>query len=376
VFFTTLEPLVDEDTDSATDVYERAAGSTTLVSDRVQSGSDAGTNGFFAGASADGSRVFFTTNEQVVTDDGDSATDIYERAAGATTLLSDRVQAGPDGADSALFDGASADGSRVFFSTNEPLVESDGEASSDVYERAAGATTLLSDRVQPGADEAKSATFNGASADGTRVFFSTTEALLATDGDGARDVYVARFVPPPDGDGDGVPDSSDGCPAVAASTADGCPAPAGPTGPTGPTGPSEPTGPTGPSQPTGPTGPAGPAGPAGPLRAKPAIAFSAKPARDRRKPFRYVLKGRLKLPAGTARSACKPDARVTLRVTRQPKSKLVATKRTVLSNTCSFRFRLSFAKRPGNGRMKATVAYAGNDLLTAVKSKARTLRAG
>jgi Ca2+-binding RTX toxin-like protein len=93
-------------------------------------------------------------------------------------------------------------------------------------------TTLVSDRVQAGADEQTPVTAVGVSADGSRVFFSTAEALLSEDGDATSDTYASRLLPPPDADGDGVPDSADACPAVAASTPDGCPVQTVPPPPT------------------------------------------------------------------------------------------------------------------------------------------------
>ena len=63
-------------------------------------------------------------------------------------------------------------------------------------------------------------------------------------------IYTCAPPAPPDADGDGVPDASDACPSVAASTPNGCPDAPGPTGPTGPTGPGGPA-------PTNPTGPGG-----------------------------------------------------------------------------------------------------------------------
>ena len=74
------------DTDTFADVYERSGGQTTLVST-----GPAGGNGifpaFFVGASVDG-RVFFVTMETLVSDDADTATDVYERSGGQTTLVS------------------------------------------------------------------------------------------------------------------------------------------------------------------------------------------------------------------------------------------------------------------------------------------------
>src|SRR5215212_4426503 len=92
----------------------------------------------FVGASADGSRAFFFTAEALVAGDGDSSIDLYERSGGATTLLWDRVQAGADEAKVPSFEGSSADGSRVFFKTPERLVSEDDDDSSDVYERSGG----------------------------------------------------------------------------------------------------------------------------------------------------------------------------------------------------------------------------------------------
>jgi hypothetical protein len=205
IFFGTVEQITEDDGDNAKDVYERSGGATTLVSDSpFEEGKDAQ----LQRASPDGSHVFWTTDEAVVPDDGDSSFDVYQRSAGATTLVSDRVQPGTDGAHPAAFRGTSTDGSRVFFTTKEPVTASDGDtASTDVYERAGGVTTLLSDRQKAGADEAVDAAFNAATPDGAHVFFATPEQLLAADGDASRDVYGARIVagPPPGGGGNPPP---------------------------------------------------------------------------------------------------------------------------------------------------------------------------
>src|SRR4051794_23985182 len=82
---------------------------------------------FFRAASTDGSHVFVETASALVPEDGDSSTDIYDFGGGSPVLLSDRIQPGVDGALDVGFGGASADGSRVFFSTREPLVEQDDD---------------------------------------------------------------------------------------------------------------------------------------------------------------------------------------------------------------------------------------------------------
>src|SRR5687767_5600456 len=160
-----------------------------IVSDRGQPGPDASVAPAFGGNSANGSRVFFTTGEPLVAADGDSESDVYERAGGVVTLRSDRVQAGADGAQPATFRGASSDGTRIFVETAEPLVAADGDAVQDVYERSGGTTKLVSDRVRAGADSGDSASYAGASADGARVFFRTFEPLVTQDGDAAQDIY-------------------------------------------------------------------------------------------------------------------------------------------------------------------------------------------
>src|SRR3954452_19488541 len=63
----------------------------------------------FAGASADGSRVFIATSESLSIEDTDSVQDLYEFAGATVTLLSDRVQAGADEAKDVSFEHASAD---------------------------------------------------------------------------------------------------------------------------------------------------------------------------------------------------------------------------------------------------------------------------
>ena len=95
-----------------------------------------GGNGDFgaslAGTSLDGTRVFLNTFEHLVAGDTDMSQDIYERAGGRTTLLS-TGPAGGNGAFDAFFEGASADGAKVFLNTAEPLVSGDLDMSNDVY---------------------------------------------------------------------------------------------------------------------------------------------------------------------------------------------------------------------------------------------------
>ena len=188
VFFITRGSLVAGDTDNALDVYERSGGNTTLVS-TGPAGGNGPSGADLTGISDDGTKVFFHTAEPLVATDTDSVQDVYQRAAGVTTLLS----VGPNGGNgphAATYDGSSADGSKVFFHTNESLLASDTDPGVDVYERSGGTTTIHS--VGPsGGNNGQEALFAGSSEDGSQVYIETSEKLIASpvDRDTVRDVY-------------------------------------------------------------------------------------------------------------------------------------------------------------------------------------------
>ncbi|HET7591159.1 MAG TPA: hypothetical protein VFK14_13375 [Solirubrobacterales bacterium] len=203
VFFETKEQLAPEDTDNSTDLYMRnlAGGETVLVSAGESSCSPGCGNGEFdvsrRGISGDGRYAYFTTEEPLSNADTDSARDVYARdlQEGKTYLVS-RGQCsgcGNSGAEP-IFDGSSADGSRVFFSTAEKLVEGDDDEATDVYARdlPAGPTTLIS-----GGSKKTTASYAAASADGKHVFFTSAEGLLGADEDNANDVYEWSEGAPP-----------------------------------------------------------------------------------------------------------------------------------------------------------------------------------
>ena len=127
---------------ATSDIYERSGGTTTLVSQGQINGNGAFGAGF-TGASSDGSRSSSTTDEQLVSGDTDSTCDLYERSGGTTTRVSEG-QINGNGAFRRLLHGASSDGSKVFFSTNEQLVSGDTDSSNDIYERSGGTTTQVS----------------------------------------------------------------------------------------------------------------------------------------------------------------------------------------------------------------------------------------
>jgi hypothetical protein len=187
VYFATQEPLVATDTDESSDVYERSAGTTTLVS-RGEVNGNGEVPVEFRTASADGTRVFFDTEEALASDDTDTSLDIYERSGGTTKRVS-KGQVNGNGAFKATFRGISADGAHVFFETLEALGSNDLDAVNDVYDRSAGQTTRISKGAVNG-NGASPAQFARASADGTRVFFLTSEQLTGDDTDVSTDVYA------------------------------------------------------------------------------------------------------------------------------------------------------------------------------------------
>ena len=97
----------------------------------------------YDGISQDGSRVFFHTPESLVAGDTDNGIDVYERAGGTTTILSIGSAGGNNGS-AAQFAGASQDGTSVFLETAEKLVAADNDTANDVYRSAGGTVTLLS----------------------------------------------------------------------------------------------------------------------------------------------------------------------------------------------------------------------------------------
>jgi hypothetical protein len=189
VFFHTAEPLVGGDADTKRDVFDRTGGSTVRVS-TGPSGGNGAFDAFFTGASIDGLHVFLETAEPLVAADTDTRQDVYDRVGAATTNIVSTGGTGGNGAFDAFFDGASLDGTRVFFDTSEALEATDSDASSDVYERWNGATTHITFGPS-GGNAALGAFFDATSADGTRMFFNTRESLVTTDTDTTRDVYVA-----------------------------------------------------------------------------------------------------------------------------------------------------------------------------------------
>jgi hypothetical protein len=202
VWFMTREAMVSGDTDGGCedslghptapciDVYERSGGNTTWVS----TGGNGAFEASFAAASQDGSKVFIQTAESLTADDADGGSrDVFERSGGTTTLISTGPSGGT-GPYSSDLEAISNDGTRVFFQTYESLVSADNDGNwQDVYERYGGETTMIS-TGPASTNQAAIAFFDGATADGTKVFFHTDEKLVAGDTDASEDVYSSSPV--------------------------------------------------------------------------------------------------------------------------------------------------------------------------------------
>jgi Tol biopolymer transport system component len=187
VFWTTGEKLVPGDTDSRVDLYEHSPGVTKLVSTSATAGNGPYDSGIGnVKVSADGSRVFFLTNEQLVPEDTDNGTDVYERAGGTTTLVSKSSTTGGPQFFLPRIHAVSEDGSTVYFKTDEALLPVDGDSGDDLYKWSAGALSLVS-AYADGSNG--SGTFEGATPDGSKVFFQSTDRLVPEDTDTATDIY-------------------------------------------------------------------------------------------------------------------------------------------------------------------------------------------
>ena len=190
LYFHTNEPLVAADTDGFSDVYERSGTTLTQVS-VGPNGGNGPRHADFAGASSDGTRIFFETDESLVTGDTDLNIDVYERQNATTTTLKSTGPAGGNGAFDAILVGHSDDGTRVLFDTQEKLTTNDTDANFfDVYDRIGSTTTLLS-APAAGSSAAFDVFFAGLSTDGD-VVLDTDEKLLVADTDSAFDTYVRQ----------------------------------------------------------------------------------------------------------------------------------------------------------------------------------------
>jgi phospholipase C len=110
-----------------------------------------------------------------------------------------------------------------------------------------------------------------------------------------------------------------------------------------------------------------------PKARKAALGFSAsvKPKRDRRKPYVFALKGKLRPPAG---ALCRGRVRVTVKTGR----KTVGTKRTSVKSACGWKMKLRYKnkRRLGKGRLVVRARYLGSVDILPRSAKSLKIRAG
>jgi hypothetical protein len=187
VYFSTRENLVETDQDNEHDIYASQGG----VLSQVSTGPDGGNAAFepsFRDA-RNGETAFFVTDESLVAADADDERrDVYRWDAGTTTLVSAGL--GSDWVHGSEYLGASQDGSRVFVQTASPLDGADSDIGEDIFQRMGSTTTLISTGPTTSGDATP--TFGGVSEDGLDVIFQTSDSLVAGDGDSHADVYRRR----------------------------------------------------------------------------------------------------------------------------------------------------------------------------------------
>jgi hypothetical protein len=208
VFFDTDEQLLEGDTDSKRDVYERSydEGVGAYVTREVSLGPTGGNSAYpaqFEDVNELGTRVFFSTEERLVPEDTDLQADVYMRDldAGTTVLVTQgESTCAPgcgNGVQAVTFANATEAGDKVFFETKERLSGLDTDNSTDLYLRnlGGGGETVLVSRGEPAcAPGCGNAAFEverrGISADGRYAYFVTTERLGSADADEAPDIYA------------------------------------------------------------------------------------------------------------------------------------------------------------------------------------------
>jgi hypothetical protein len=129
--------------------------------------------------SVDGSTVFFTSEAPYDPGMPDGGAQIFMRRGEQTVDIS-RSQTGTPGTSGASFDGASGDGAEVVFSDPDQLTpDCPATGAEEIYEyaTATGALSCLSRGDGGLVDGSSDSTFLAMSADGSRVFFASDEHL-------------------------------------------------------------------------------------------------------------------------------------------------------------------------------------------------------
>lgn len=195
----------------------RSGGGVTDVAENAASTKGEGPNVAEAHISADGSVVVFRANGEIPgfnNAGGYNQIYRYEVPTATLTCLSCPPQGTPPSGSARIgyqegetyqeanpnkgrtireSRGMSADGSRVFFDTPEALVPQDANGVRDVYEWENGKLYLISSGASP-----ERSLYYDSDERGENVFFQTNEALVPGDTDGENDIYDARIPRPGD----------------------------------------------------------------------------------------------------------------------------------------------------------------------------------
>lgn len=109
-----------------------------------------------------------------------------------------------------------------------------------------------------------------------------------------------------------------------------------------------------------------------PTRAVPAVTSNVSPKRDRRRPFRFKVRGKIVSATAASRSAvCR--GRVTIRF--RSRGKTLAVRRARVRSSCTYRATVRVAVRPRR-KLRVTIRFGGNSVLKPRSAPARTVRAG
>ena len=102
------------------------------------------------------------------------------------------------------------------------------------------------------------------------------------------------------------------------------------------------------------------------------VSLTAAPSRDRRRPYRFTVKGTIALPAGVPKARGCVAGTVTVSGRRETKNAF-APKTVKIRKDCTYSATVTIARK---GRVKLTARFSGNGALKAKSSSTRTVRAG
>ena len=109
-----------------------------------------------------------------------------------------------------------------------------------------------------------------------------------------------------------------------------------------------------------------------PSRLMPTVTSRATPFRDRRRPYRFTVRGKVLPPAGVSRSrACR--GRVTVRF--KTRGKTVRLRRVRVNSSCRYRARTGVAVKAGR-TIRVKIRFGGNGALRARSAPSRMVKTG